>query len=130
MRQPDTLQHPARRHLGLRLGDLFHHHLRKHDIAAGRQMRKEVELLEDHADLQPQCLQMQLIVQQLRTCHLDRAGADRLQSVDAAKQRRFSRAAFADDGDHLAGFDIQIYALQHLIVAKALVDFSDFDERH
>ena len=66
MRQPDPFQHVAGNGFCFRFRCLLHHRLRQHDVAADRLVRKEVELLEDHADLQPQSFQMQIIVEKLR----------------------------------------------------------------
>ena len=47
---------------------------------------------------------------------------DRLQQVDAAKQRRLARAGRADQADHLVLVHRQVDALQHLQLAERLVD--------
>lgn len=130
MRQPDPFQHGAGNGFRFRFRCLLHHRLRQHDVATDRLVREEIELLEDHTDLQPQGFQMQIIVEKLRAGDRYGTGRNRLQPVDAAKQGRFSRAALADDGDDLAGLHIKVDAFQNLVAAIAFADFSDFDERH
>src|SRR5215204_838736 len=49
--------------------------------------------------------------------------------VDAAQQRRLARATGADDGDRLAGIDLQVDALEHLVGAEALVQIDHSEER-
>ena len=50
--------------------------------------------------------------------HSDTAALKSLQPIDTAQQGAFARAAFANDGDHLAGGDIQVNPLQHFIRTK------------
>ena len=88
-------------------------------------MREQVELLEDHPDLEPQRLQMRLVGLQLGPGHGDPALVDHLQAVDAAQQRALAGAALADDGDDLARLDLDVDALEDLVVAEALLYFSD-----
>ncbi|KAG0920406.1 hypothetical protein G6F31_020735 [Rhizopus arrhizus] len=53
----------------------------------------------------PQRAQPQFVVAQLGVGHHDGAAVDLLQPIHAAQQRALARAALADDGDDLAGFD-------------------------
>jgi hypothetical protein len=128
--ETDAVEHFSRDRFGVLFRRLLHHHLRQHDIAAGGEMREQVELLKNHADLQAQRLEMHLIGQELGTGDDDRAFIDGLQPVDAAQQRRLARTALADDGDDLARRDVDGNPLQHLVVAEALLHLSDCDERH
>lgn len=53
-----------------------------------------------------------------------------LQTIDTAQQGAFTRAAAADDRDHFPHVDIQIDALQHMVVAVVLLHLINGDERH
>jgi hypothetical protein len=76
-------------------------------------VRKQVEALEDHAHALAQLAHdLRVVVQQVLAVHAQRAALEDFQPVDAAQQRAFARAAFADDGDHLAGLDFEVYAFQ------------------
>ena len=128
--EADAVEHPARHRLGFGLGGLLHHRLAQHHVLARRQMREEVEALEDHPDLEPQRLERDLVGQERGAGDVDRARVDRLEAVHAAQQGRLAGAALADDGDHLGPGDVEIDALEDLVVAVALADLSDFYERH
>ena len=69
-------------------------------LRPARQVREQIELLEDHA--RPagaaRC-RSRLVRQQRRAVDGDRALVEGLQAVDAAQQRALARAALADDGD-------------------------------
>ncbi|KAG1253932.1 hypothetical protein G6F65_017245 [Rhizopus arrhizus] len=105
VRQAHAGQHGARQVGRLRFRHALGHHGREHHVAPHRQVREQVELLEDHAHLQPQRAQPQFVVAQLGVGHHDGAAVDLLQPIHAAQQRALARAALADDGDDLAGFD-------------------------
>ncbi len=52
--------------------------------------------------------------------------------VDAGQdlhQRRFAGAVLADEGQHLAGRDVQRHAVQRLHAGEVLADVADFEER-
>ncbi|KAG0772046.1 hypothetical protein G6F22_016013 [Rhizopus arrhizus] len=103
--QAHPLQQRARLLLGLRARHAAHGDGRLDDVLQRGQVREQVELLEDHAHLQPQRAQPQFVVAQLGVGHHDGAAVDLLQPIHAAQQRALARAALADDGDDLAGFD-------------------------
>ena len=52
----------------------------------------------------------------------DLALLERLQEIDAGKQRALARAARPDDGHDLAARHVEVDAPEHLGVAEALVD--------
>ena len=99
-----------RARLGLRLA--AHLAQAEHDVLGGRQMREQVEHLEDHAGLGAHRAQLALAapppaaaalaIADLVAVDLDRAAVVGLEEVDAAQQRGLAAAGRADDGDHLA----------------------------
>ncbi|MNJ68096.1 hypothetical protein D3C77_643150 [compost metagenome] len=93
-------------------------------------MREQVELLKDHAHLEPQRAQPQLVVAQLRVGHHDGAAVNLFQPIHTSQKRALARAALADDGDDLTGFDAQRHPLQDFVVAEFLADVFKGDEGH
>jgi hypothetical protein len=61
--------------------------------------------------------------------HQHIAGIRPLKMIDATQEGRLSGAGGADYAHHLARVDIEIDALQHLHVAKALVNLARDDHR-
>jgi len=128
--QPHARQHGARQVGRLRFRQPLGHHRRQHHVASHRQVRKQVELLEDHAHLEPQGAQPQFVIAQLCVGHHDGAAVDLFQPVHAAQQRALARAALADDGDHLARLYAQRHPFQDFVVAELLADVFKGDEGH
>jgi hypothetical protein len=97
-----------------------------------REVREQVEALEDHAHALAQLAHgHRAVVQQLLAVDGERAVLEHLQPVDAAQQRALARAALADDGDHLAALHVQVDALEHLVGAVRLAQRRDLnDGRH
>ena len=97
----------------------------------GRQVRKQLEVLEDHAedaaDLPGAGAGMVAAVglQRVRP-DADLPSSKRVQAVDAPQQRRFARAAGADQGHGLPGLDPQADVVQHRRGAEALGDVRRF----
>src|SRR3954470_19743879 len=60
---------------------------------------------------------------------MDLAGIDRLETVEAAEQGRFSRAGSADQGHDRAGSYLGIDAAQHAARAKALTHVEQANHR-
>ncbi len=102
-------------------------------------MREEVEALEDDADLGAlprdallrvlDELAVALAVADQVAVHLDPAGVDLLEVVDAAQEGRLPGAGRADHADDLAAAHLEVDALQHLEPAEALVDVGRADDR-
>ena len=115
---------------GARGGRLDPLHLprREHDVLEDGHMRKQVELLKDHADVgahPPDRLRSRI-----DACpRTGPAGVDRLEAVDAAQHRRLARARWARDDDRLAGADREVDLVEHDVVAEALADIAQLDER-
>ncbi|MNC72923.1 hypothetical protein D3C75_1240430 [compost metagenome] len=51
-----------------------------------------------------------------------------LQAVEAAQQRAFATTAGAEDDHHLAGRHLEVDVLEHLVLAKELVETLEFDQ--
>src|SRR5829696_6017307 len=102
-------------------------------------MRPEVEALKDHPHFG--ALFGQLAVTDIAeltsvpgladqpVADVDVPAGRAFEVIDAAQQRRLARATGADDGDRLAGIDIQIDAFEHLVGAEALVQVDHSEER-
>ena len=127
--QPD-LREVAAGHLdGLRLAALLHPLLGDGEVAQDGHVGEEVELLEDHADPRAQLVDVGVGVGDLVALDEDLALGGRLQHVDAAQQGRLARSGGADHADDLALLDVEVDALEHLVVAEGLVQGEDVDRR-
>ena len=82
-------------------------------------MRKEVEPLEDHADLFAHLVDI-CLARERDAVNDDLASRRFLEMVHAAQQRALARARGADDNDNLFFINGEIDPLQHLIRAKRL----------
>src|SRR5688500_17717580 len=119
--QTDALEQLASPFLGLRLRALADPARREGQVVHHRQVREEVELLEDHPDPRPHRRQVDALARDLLALEEDPAGLKRLEQVDAAQQGALAAAARPDDRQHLAARDAEIDPLQDLVVAEALV---------
>src|SRR5690349_10489258 len=111
---------------------------RDRDILQRRQMREEIEALEDEADLA--ALLGELAVAQVHGSAIDQLLADQhaididpsgawfFQVVDAAQQRRLAGTARSQDRDFLAAGDVEVDAAQNLELAEALVQVDNAEE--
>ena len=100
---------------------------READVAQDRPLLKQVEALEDHADL-PAYLQKRLLAERRQVLPVDPdlAGGRTFEQVDAAHQRRFARAGQADDTEDLAVRDGQVHILQRFHAAGGRgIDFAE-----
>ena len=61
--------------------------------------------------------------------HLDLAGERRLQADDRAHQHRFAGARSADHAEHLAAPDVEIEPVMDDLVAEAVLQAADADDR-
>ena len=85
-------------------------------------MRKQVEVLEHHADFAAHQLDVLDIVAQLDLVDDDLAALMLLQPVDTANQRRLAGARRAADDDALAFMDSQVDVLQDMELAIPFMD--------
>ena len=93
-------------------------------------MRKQVKTLEHHADRAADLPRLRFAVGNGHPTELNAAFLIAFQAVDAAQQRAFARPAAADNRDHFAHIDIQIDALEHVVIAVVLLHLINGDERH
>ena len=106
-----------------------------------RHMRKQIELLEDDADLLAGLVELPfrhrrelagcaaLVADEL-AINENLAGIIRLEKVDAAKQRALARAARSNDADHLPARHRETEVPEHLMGAVTLVQVLDLDGRN
>jgi len=59
----------------------------------------------------------------------DAARRHRLDEIDAAQERRLTRAGGADHADHLVPCEREVDPLQHLVLAEVLVDVLEAQRR-
>jgi hypothetical protein len=86
------------------------------------QVRKEVELLEDHADPLPDARRVHAAARDFLALEPDRAGVETLEQVRAAEERRLAAPARADDRQDLSCADGQVDAAEDVGRAETLVD--------
>ena len=84
-------------------------------------MRKQIELLEHHADLAAHLMDVAQIARQFDSVNEDPAALMRLEPVDAADQRRFAGSRRPADDDALAAFDLEVDIAQSVEVAEPLI---------
>ena len=115
----------------LRLGLLALEHLDRRNGAVfqHRQVREQVELLEDHAHLLAHLVQVHIGIGGVEAADHDGAAIWLLQQVHAAQQGGLSRAGRTDQADHLARSNIQVNALEHFVAAVGLAQSGDFHAR-
>ncbi|MCY1455282.1 hypothetical protein D9M71_724060 [compost metagenome] len=89
-------------------------------------MREQVEALEHETYLLAQLADQSLLLAEravgidLHIADLDAAAAGGFQQVEATQEGGLARAAGADDGDHLAGLDLQADVVQHGLAVELL----------
>jgi hypothetical protein len=101
--------------------------LRDGEVAHHRHVGEEVELLEHHPDARAQLVDVGVGIGDLVALDEDLAAGGGLEHVDAAQQRRLARARGPDDADDLALTDVEVDALEHLVVAEVLVEVLHVD---
>ena len=112
---------------------------RQGDVAERRQVREQVEALEDEADLGPlgRHLAVRVVARPAAPLLLadppavdpDLAAGRPLEEVHAAQERGLARPGRADQRQHLAARHLERDAAQHLERAEALPQAEDADER-
>ena len=88
--------------LGLPPRDLSDAPCCEREVVQRRQLREEVELLEDDSDALPDSRHVDALARDLLALEEDAPGLDRLEQVDAAKERALAAPARPDDDEHLA----------------------------
>ena len=91
---------------------------READVFQHSEVRKKMEPLKDHADPRPQRDQLGRVRGrvrlQLQAGDLDRAGVERVQSIETAQERALPAARRPDQGDGLTFVYLDVDAAQHL----------------
>src|SRR5580698_6165375 len=72
------------------------------DVGQRGHVREQLEALEHHADLPADLARLAALDADLSAADQDAPAVDRFQAVDATKQGRLARTAWADDADDLA----------------------------
>ena len=88
------------------IGHVLHHAGRQGDVALDREVREQVEALEDDADALAQGAQVGAGIVHHGAVESDGTSLNGLQPVHAAQHRALARARAADDGDDLALLDV------------------------
>lgn len=137
--EADLLQQQQRLLLGLLRAAAQDHALGHGQVFEHAVVGEEVVILEDEAHLEADAAQVALALVGRAAARVgvhhrlpadeDGAAVDGLQMVEAAKQRRFARAAAPDDRDDLAAGDAEGDAPQDAGFAKALSDVDRLKHR-
>jgi len=99
-------------------------------VFENRQMREQIELLEDHADLSADLVNRLQVIGKFDAVHEDGAFLVFLQPIDAANHRGFAGTRRATDYDALALCNLQIDVAQYVKLSVPLVDVLHFDVKH
>ena len=115
--------------LGFLSRHLAHPDRRERAVREHGQMRKKVELLENHAHFSAHFVDLLEILRQFHAIDDDTAALPALDPVDASEQRRLAAAGWPANDDPLAPHDGQIDVAQHVESAEPLVQADNLD-RH
>src|SRR5205085_11201589 len=129
LRDAHPLEVEAGSLLGLLLRQFAHPDRSEGQVFQHGQMRKQIELLEYHADLAADGLDVLHIRGQLYAGDEDLAALMLLQPIDAADHRRFARARRPADDDPLAPADVEVDVPEDVEVAVPFVDAAQLDDR-
>ena len=105
-----------------------------HHVVEHRHVREQVELLEHHADVQPELADLlalapgAMAAAEPHARHLDGALGRVLEEVHAAQQRRLPRPRPPEDDHDLASVHLHVDASDHLQVPEGLVQALDPDD--
>src|SRR5262244_1570839 len=104
-----------------------HLDLREFEIAHHGEVREQFEMLKDHADTRAQFRQIGLGVVHGNAGNRNGALLERLETIDALDERRFTRARGTADHDDFALLDMRRAILQHLKIGVPLADLAECD---
>ncbi len=121
-------QQRHRQRLGVGPGQAAHPHRGQRKIVQHRHMRKQVELLKDHADLAADFRKVFRVGRHLDAIDGDPPAVMGLQPVDAADQRRFPRPRRAADDHLFARAHGKVDVFQGGVVAIALFHRNQVDD--
>src|SRR5690606_14621102 len=133
--QTDLGQQRAAARDGLATPLLLHLHRAFDDILEGGPMGEQVEVLEHETDMLAQLADQPLLrLERPVRVDVDRPDADLpaaglLQQVEAAQQGGLARTAGADDRQYLAGSDVEVDALEHLLAIEGFPQVSHGDHQ-
>ena len=100
------------------------------DILGDGQGREERAVLEQHSPAPADILRLVLLApDHIFAEHLDVAGVRHLKADDRAHQHRLAGARSADDAENLAAADIEVEAVMDDLVAEAVLEPADRDDR-
>lgn len=117
----DPLEQAACPFLGLRLTDADSFHRRQHAVLQHGQMRKQIELLEHHADLTADRIYGLGLIAEKNPANADFPFLVGLKMVDAANERRFPAAGRPAQDDPLAAANRYVDVVQGLKSAIPLL---------
>jgi hypothetical protein len=127
--EPDDVEQLTCARLCLRARKLADAPGREREVVHHGQVREEVELLEDDPDPLAEGGDVDAAPRDLLALEEDAARLDRLQEVDAAQECAFPAPARADHHEDLAGWHLEVDAVQHEVVAEALPDALETQDR-
>ena len=93
-------------------------------------MRKQIELLKDHADVAAHFIDLLQVIGQFHAVDDDAPLLVRLQSVDAPNHRRLAGARWPTDHDPLAARHRQVDVAQDVEIPEPLVDTLHLKVKH
>ena len=99
------------------------------DVVEHGQVREQVELLEHHARLPADVLDVAEVVGELDAVDDDATRVVLFEPVDAPDHRRLAGTGRTDDNDHLLAADLHVDVAQRLERAEELVDVFELDDR-
>src|SRR5271167_4368246 len=123
------LEIEPRRLLGLLPRRFAHPDRGEGQVLQHGQVREQVELLEHHADLAADRLDVLDVRSQLDPGDDDLALLMLFQPVDAADHRRFARARRPTDDDALAPLDLEVDVPEYVKLTEPFVDIAQFYDR-
>ena len=110
----DLTQHLKGAFSGFFLCGLFEVYRSKHQVLHDIHMRKKIEMLEYHADIFTDLIDIYVTVGQVVTVNNDLAAGNFLKLVHAAKKCRFSAPGRTNDNDYFAFMHVVGNILQYL----------------
>ena len=116
-----------RNRAGLLARPLAHDPRRERHVFERIEMGERVPLLEDHAKVFAQLVNVGRLGMNGDAVDRDRALGDALKRVDAVKQRRLARPRRADDAQDLAILDCEVDPLQHMQRSEIFMQSFDLD---
>jgi hypothetical protein len=116
-------------HFRLPLRHLLHPDRRERAVLEDREMREEVEVLEHHADIATDLVDLLDIVGKLHTIHHNVTLLVLLQAVDAADHGRLAGTRGAADDHALTLGDREVHILEHVEFAIPFVHIRELHGR-